>query len=112
MYQKSEQGCCRGAPERRQAFPIVFFHENRPSSFQSHGLRALAQIKQLRYISTMTIYQLKALNKANGGKYFDHDSMKYSGETLRNLRVRKFRDAILEVSRKDGKRLPTYFSAT
>ena len=37
----------------------------------------------------MTIYQLKRLNKANGGLFFDRENMVASGATLKDLKLWK-----------------------
>ena len=52
----------------------------------------------------MTIYELKKLNRANGGHFFDRNTMKVWGDTLKGLSVK--RDIIdpncVVVSRKNG----------
>lgn len=37
----------------------------------------------------MTIQELKKLNKANGGHFFERASMKVLGDTMRSFRLRK-----------------------
>ena len=37
----------------------------------------------------MTISELKALNERNGGKFFSRENMKFTGDNMRNFRVRK-----------------------
>jgi hypothetical protein len=41
----------------------------------------------------MTIYQLKALNEQNGGRFFSRENMKFFGDTIRNFGMCKGRDA-------------------
>lgn len=47
----------------------------------------------------MTIYELKALNQKNGGHFFDKDTVKASGEILRNMRVYIYSDTLVQLVR-------------
>ena len=43
----------------------------------------------------MTIYDLKRLNKANGGYFFDRKTMAHFGDTLKNFNVKRNVDLLL-----------------
>lgn len=53
----------------------------------------------------MTISQLKQLNEQNGGKFFSHENMKFHGDTMRNLGIRKgtLPDTVIVKRKKAGK---------
>ena len=60
----------------------------------------------------MTIYQLKKLNQANGGTFFERRTMKSAGDTLKNLGVLRHNKTTWRVYRKKpkvGQTLGWYF---
>ena len=54
----------------------------------------------------MSIYELKRLNKANGGHFFDRGSMAMFCDTLRNFKVEKVSEDRVHVTRK--RKVKTY----
>ena len=60
----------------------------------------------------MTIYQLAALNKSNGGLWFSRDTMKASNQTLKSFRIKndKARNLVILTDKRDGR--ISYFNAT
>lgn len=50
----------------------------------------------------MTIYQLKALNIKNGGRFFDRKHMRYFGETLKSFSVTNTPNAVILTSKVTG----------
>ena len=58
----------------------------------------------------MTIYELKRLNIANGGCYFNPSIMKSFGDTLKNFNVRRDvnPEQVIVTNKRNGQRL--YFS--
>jgi hypothetical protein len=51
----------------------------------------------------MTIYELKRLNQKNGGCFFNRDTMRHFGDTMKNFGVQRYTSDTVKVYRK----LPT-----
>lgn len=52
----------------------------------------------------ITIYELKRRNKLNGGHFFDRDTMKQWGDTLKSFRIEKLEDTkmVHVIRKRDG----------
>ena len=51
----------------------------------------------------MTLSSLRALNRKNGGHYFDKETMNLFGESLRDFFQEPYGDGIVKVQRRNGK---------